>query len=60
MNALLAIGRFLVDMCIVFALTFIALTVYTLYTQNPVIVDSIYCTVNTDTDLGYELCMIVN
>lgn len=60
MTAILAVGRFLVDACILFAATFIALVVYTLYAQNPTIVNSIYCNVNTSSDLGYTACMIAN
>lgn len=60
MTAILTLGRFIVDACILFALTFIAVFVYTLYAQNPVIVDTIYCSISSETDLGYEICMITN
>lgn len=60
MTALISIGRFLVDACIMIVLAFIAVFVYSLYTENPEIVTAIYCLANTDTDLGYEVCMIAN
>lgn len=60
MTAIRTIGRFAVDICIMFALTFLALIVYTLYTQNPEIVNALYCTFNTDTDLGYTACMVMH
>lgn len=60
MTIIAPIARFVVDAFILFGLTFIALFVYSMYTQNPAMINAIYCLVNTDTDLGFNACLLVH
>jgi hypothetical protein len=60
MTALAAVARFTVDTFVLAGLIFIALVVYTLYTSDPTIVNSIYCHANTDGNAAYKACLIMH
>lgn len=53
------ISGVIVDACIVLMLIFIGLFVYSLYANDPTIVNMIYCQANTSSDLGYTACMTI-
>lgn len=59
MPVIATIFRGITDAILITLLAFVALFVYSLYTNDPTLVNMIYCQVNTHSDLGYTTCMTI-